>query len=535
MPIFGQQPELVDGWPYLTRTNYLPCYATPNLFCQARNSKIYFNNSDYKVFTFNLDGSFPMGWPVIFDSMYFRYFTPIYVDFDLDGAKEIVVSGWVSPPNPSIRHSRIYIFNNDGSVRNGFIKTVDKLSSLNVADFDSDGEYEIISFSPSDELIFCWDDEGNLEPGWPAPLPDDVIGHSLFGGGGAVGDLDLDGKLEYVFYGLHHIYAYKHDGIPLDGFPITIHDTSYYYGYWGWPPVLADIDQDGYLEMLASAENDENIPYVVDFIAIYEHTGDLKQNWPIYYSNGYIKHNPIAADINNDGSLEIGFNANLYFRFLDNSGTPLPGWPIRLFTPEGDNVWPYGDLIAVDIDGDEDSEIFSNCNVLYPDSMGQDSTWYYGYSYLFGIDHLGNELSGFPLQTRGFIYGRPAVFSHDITSNLMYLGLYSDIGLCPYNIDTAYIELFVFPDSTGPANQWPMISHDNLMTRNYNFVDNVTAIHDGEEALPKSYVLKQNYPNPFNTRTTIEFALPEAGEVSLTVYDILGMSIVSISKGKCCY
>jgi len=63
------------------------------------------------------------------------------------------------------------------------------------------------------------------------------------------------------------------------------------------------------------------------------------------------------------------------------------------------------------------------------------------------------------------------------------------------------------------------------MTRNYNFVDNVTAIHDGEEVLPKSYVLKQNYPNPFNTRTTIEFALPEAGEVSLTVYDILGRKV----------
>jgi hypothetical protein len=40
--------------------------------------------------------------------------------------------------------------------------------------------------------------------------------------------------------------------------------------------------------------------------------------------------------------------------------------------------------------------------------------------------------------------------------------------------------------------------------------------------LPGAFALRQNYPNPFNGQTEIAFELPQASDISLTVYDISG-------------
>ena len=50
-------------------------------------------------------------------------------------------------------------------------------------------------------------------------------------------------------------------------------------------------------------------------------------------------------------------------------------------------------------------------------------------------------------------------------------------------------------------------------------------------ALPEAYALDQNYPNPFNPSTTITFAVPQAGEVTLAIYNLRGQLVQTLFSG----
>ena len=45
------------------------------------------------------------------------------------------------------------------------------------------------------------------------------------------------------------------------------------------------------------------------------------------------------------------------------------------------------------------------------------------------------------------------------------------------------------------------------------------------QTLPATFALADNFPNPFNPATTIQYALPQAADVELTVYNVLGQPV----------
>jgi hypothetical protein len=59
-----------------------------------------------------------------------------------------------------------------------------------------------------------------------------------------------------------------------------------------------------------------------------------------------------------------------------------------------------------------------------------------------------------------------------------------------------------------------------------------SGLESENELVPTEYTLYQNYPNPFNPITTIKYDLPNASDVSLIIYDILGRKVKELVNTK---
>jgi FlgD Ig-like domain len=61
---------------------------------------------------------------------------------------------------------------------------------------------------------------------------------------------------------------------------------------------------------------------------------------------------------------------------------------------------------------------------------------------------------------------------------------------------------------------------------------NITGIEEARKVslVIQSFRLMQNYPNPFNPSTTIEYEIPQAGEVEVRIFDLNGRLVKTIEK-----
>jgi hypothetical protein len=66
---------------------------------------------------------------------------------------------------------------------------------------------------------------------------------------------------------------------------------------------------------------------------------------------------------------------------------------------------------------------------------------------------------------------------------------------------------------------------------NFYIEDSTIVAQDSTTAIPKSYNLSQNYPNPFNPSTAINYQLPQAGKVTIKIYDIIGNEVSILADG----
>jgi len=81
-------------------------------------------------------------------------------------------------------------------------------------------------------------------------------------------------------------------------------------------------------------------------------------------------------------------------------------------------------------------------------------------------------------------------------------------------------------DYDGLFRPYPVGTMPDMGAYEYQFLVGIE--ENSSSHLPDKYTLAQNYPNPFNPGTTIEFALPTAGFVTLSIFNILGEQVATL-------
>ena len=75
------------------------------------------------------------------------------------------------------------------------------------------------------------------------------------------------------------------------------------------------------------------------------------------------------------------------------------------------------------------------------------------------------------------------------------------------------------------------INHSLLLDSIIHFLVDADDLSVNDPIIPEEFSLSQNYPNPFNPATAIHFNIPEAGDVGLVIYDIMGRKVEVLVNG----
>jgi len=95
----------------------------------------------------------------------------------------------------------------------------------------------------------------------------------------------------------------------------------------------------------------------------------------------------------------------------------------------------------------------------------------------------------------------------------------------------------IYSDNQASSNSiWPVPAEETVLGVWYVGQDSFKGIISSkpvavDESAPSAFSVAQNSPNPFNPTTTIGFAIPEAGTVSIEVYNVAGQKVDTIANG----
>jgi len=359
----------------------------------------------------------------------------VVADLEPDGDLEIVTANG---------GGNVSVFNSAGDLDWSQQPTPgNELRSLAVYDLDGNGDLEIIVASTrSSDQWFVYDHEGTLFPShWPQHSPDsNTNGYTAgcFNENVGAGDVDGDGRGEIIGPNdTHYLAAFQDDGsqmlaslvygtnpdstkkvwsrvgvhvdhaVDLRGYA-DCDPPSWEYrpNFANSAPVIADVNDDAVMDIvvIGNVYNCSTDPYTdlyeMPFLLNADRTRlvDANFDWtaipvpdgaaaPLSEDYNLVENNvpnPVPADIDNDGNMEIlypSYDGRMHAYWLDK--TEHGNWPYSVYHPADGYITFATEPVVADLDGDLYAEIIFA-------SWVQKDTSQTGKLYI--LDYLGNPL-----------------------------------------------------------------------------------------------------------------------------------------------
>ena len=138
------------------------------------------------------------------------------------------------------------------------------------------------------------------------------------------------------------------------------------------------------------------------------------------------------------------------------------------------------------------------------------------------IDH-NNYVKGNLLFQSNYSTGLRVIFINDINNP----------------VEVAYFDTYSAGDKVSFVGSWsnyPYFKSGTILVSSIEeglFIlkatgDNLTTSNN---QIPENFELKQNYPNPFNPTTQIQYFLPKSMNISLVLYNTLGVEVMKLDTG----
>ncbi len=427
---------------------------------------------------------------------------PTAVDLDGDGTVEIVLNTGGIPDA-----GRVYLMDNNGNDLPGWPLNFDDHWMINApaaADVDGDGILDIVTgervSSDLGRVHAVKMDGSPINSNWPVEI------NATPGFTPSIGDVNGDGTPNVVIAASKGtMYVFDNQGQVLPGFPVTTPNVSYSYQ----SPILADLDNDGNLEIIGSNHGDAPGFYVM------ESDGSYRSGWPIPLG-GWTYSPPTVLDVDDDGIFDIFMSDRItsstpgvplpVIYGLDPAGNNLPNFPIEKYGGT------EGVLSIADVNND------GVLDIVFPSVMtDQDG---YGYIHAYSLDGSG-QIDGFPLRPRGYTFMNGAVLGDVDNDGMLDLTANSYTQNFGGGVDSTFVYVYNLNVPYNPDSIKRNGYKGDNTRRGYVTIEGTTGI----TAMEKPQTIKI-FPNPSEGILTLTVP-SRIDNAKLKIYSIDGRLVFS--------